>query len=72
MTETEKDVIDRFEKYLYENTLSKEFYVSLLKLAIDYSGATNVSTYAKENGITPQGVNRYRKPIIHNGIKFVI
>jgi hypothetical protein len=35
MTETEKDMIDRFEKYLYENTLSKEFYVSLLKLAVD-------------------------------------
>lgn len=74
MNEKEKDVLIRFEKWIYENNPSKEFLVEIIKLGFDYGNGKTISQHSKEIGMTYQGFTKCHNNKISNinGIKFVL
>ena len=71
MSETEQHKIENIEQFIFENNVSNEFYVSMLKLIEQYSGIKKVSQYAKDNYITPQGARKFREVIKFCDISFI-
>ena len=63
MTGYEKNVKNRIGQLIHEGKLSNEFLVSCLKLCEDYLNLQRISDFAKENGVSTQGL-RGNKNII--------
>lgn len=72
LTEKEKDILQRFEKYIYTNRVSKEFLVQYIELIGDYLGLKTIPDYSKENNISYNGVKKFRLIRKIFNIKFVI
>jgi len=72
MTDKEEDLINRFEKYIYNNPLSNECLVEIFKLICDYGNITNIKNYSKSNNITPQALYKSKKFHEYNRLKFIV
>jgi hypothetical protein len=72
MTDKEREIRDRFEKYLFENDVSNEFLLEIIKVVFDYGNVMTVKDYADSQGISPQGVYACRETEKINNIRFVI
>ncbi len=60
------------EKY-ESNNLTNEDVVSIIVLGFDLLGLKTISDFAKDNGKTYRGVEKFNKNIVNiNGNKFVI
>jgi hypothetical protein len=72
MTAEEEVVLNKFEKYIYENVPSNDFLVQICELSGRYLNLQTISDYAKNNGKSYNGVKKHR--IIKNlwGVNFVI
>lgn len=68
MTDKEKDICNRFEKYLFNNNLSKDFFVEIIKLCFQYGSMGGVSHLAKNNNCSKQYIYRVSKKIDINSI----
>ena len=68
MTEKEKQTVDKFEKFILENELSSDFFVSMLKLTIFYANFGSADYHAKEKGCTGQYIRRTYKKEKINGV----
>jgi len=70
MTEKEKQTIDKFEKFIIENELSADFFVSILKHACFYGNLGSASHHSEINKCSSQHIRRtYRKESV-NGVVF--
>jgi hypothetical protein len=63
MTEGEQLMLNIIAEITHNHGVSNEFLVSLLKLCEDYLNLQRVSDFAKENGVSTQGL-RGNKNII--------
>jgi SpoVK/Ycf46/Vps4 family AAA+-type ATPase len=72
MTDKERDIVERLDKYFYENPPSNECLLEIIKVAFQYGNVMNVSDYAKAKDITPQGVYACKNVQNENNIRFVI
>ena len=72
LTEKEQKVIDKYEKFLFENAPSARFLVQIFELTGIYSNLETISDYSKRTGISYNGVKNYRKTIELFNVKFVI
>jgi len=67
MTDKERTVAKKFEKYLYENGYSEAFLVEIIKLAFDYGNVKTVQSYADSKGKSYQGIVQSHKEKINYG-----
>jgi hypothetical protein len=72
ITEKEKLMIERLDKLIYTNGVSKEFLIQLFELSGRYLNIKTISDYAKENKMSYNGVKKFRGIKEMFGVKFVI
>jgi hypothetical protein len=72
MTDEEQIVLNKFEKYVYENVPSNDFLVQICELSGKYLNLQTISNYAKNNGKSYNGVKKFRQKINLFGVKFII
>ena len=72
LTDTEKQVLNKFEKYVFEKCPSNAFLVQLIELAFDYLNAESVQQCADRLGISYNGVKKTRPVMVIQGNKYVI
>ena len=72
MTEKEKDILNRFGKFLYTKVPSNEFLVEIVKLTGGQLNLQTISDYSKTHSISYQGTKTCRKIEPLFGVKFVI
>lgn len=72
ITPKEQQVIDKFEKWIYENNPSNEFYVQIIERAGSYLNLQAITDYVKENKISCNVAKKYRNVLDIFNIKFVI
>jgi hypothetical protein len=70
MTEREKLIADKFETLITENDLSKDFLVSIIKLAMSSGKIGSAEYQAQEEGYNSIYVRRAFKRQTINGINF--
>lgn len=63
---------ERLDKYLYENKMSNEELVQIIEVAGSYLNLKTISLYAKDNGLSYNGVKKCRKIITIFGTKLVM
>jgi hypothetical protein len=72
LTDTERQVIDRYGKYLHEKNPSSKFLIQIIELTGGHLNLETISAYAKRTGISYNGVKNCREIISLFNVKFVI
>ena len=72
LTEKEKDILQRLEKYIYQNKVSNEFQVQIIELAGSFLNLQTISNYSRDKNLSYNGVKKCRQIIELFKIKFVI
>jgi hypothetical protein len=70
MTDKEQEMCNRLDKYLYENRVSSDCIVSLLKLLLEYGEIGSCAYLANIRSSSPQYINRIANKHEINGINF--
>jgi hypothetical protein len=70
--ETEKEFLQRFEKYMFEKGLSNECLVQFIELAGQYLNLKTIQKCADDNGKTYNGIKKSRNIVKLFDVKFVI
>ncbi len=68
MTDKEKQTVYKFEKFIIENELSSDFFVSILKHACFYGNLGSAAHHAKINKCTSQYIRRKLRKESINGV----
>ncbi len=71
-SDKEREIAERFEKFIYENNPSNEFLLQIFELAGSYLNLQTISDYAKANGLSYNGVKKTRNITEKFGCRFVI
>lgn len=72
MTDFEQNKINEISKLIIDGKLSNEFLFSSLKLSEEYLNLKRVSTFAKENGKSTQGLRGSKNIITICGYQLII
>ena len=72
LTEKEKEVINRYGRFLNDNSISETFLIKIFELTGLYSNLETISDYAKRTGMSYNGVKNCRKTIKLFNVNFVI
>jgi hypothetical protein len=70
MTDREKQIADKFEKLIAENDLSKDFLVSIMKLAMSYGNIGSAEHHAQIKSCSGAYVRKAFKRQTINGTTF--
>lgn len=68
MTEKEQNMKSKIEMFMYENTVSSDFFVEIIKLCFQYGSMGGVSYLAKANNCSKQYIYRVSEKIDINSI----
>ena len=72
LTETEQQVINRYNRYLHEKNPSSQFLIQIIELTGGHLNLETISAYSKRTGISYNGVKNCRKTISLFNVRFVI
>ena len=72
LTEKQKESLWNFEKFLISGNSNPEYLVQIIELAGTYLNLQTISDYAKEKGISYNGVKKTRDIRTIFNVKFVI
>lgn len=72
LTEKQQESIERFEKFIINGNSEPEYLVQIIELAGNYLNLQTISDYAKEFGISYNGVKKTRNIKELFNVKFVI
>ena len=72
MTDYEKKALHRFDVAVMNNLIGNEAMVELIERSVIYLNLKRISDYAKEHGMSYQGVVKCRKIIEICGYKHII
>lgn len=72
LTEKEKEILNRFQKFIYNNSPNNDLLVQIIELAGTYLNIQTISDYAKENGLSYNGVKNNREIRNIFNVRFVI
>lgn len=72
LTEKEQEVLNRFEKFIYNNSPNNDLLIQIIELSGSYLNIQTISDYAKENRLSYNGVKNNRKIKTIFNVKFVI
>lgn len=72
MNKNELTLAQRLDKYIYENDLPNEDLVQIIEVVGDYLNLKTISNYAKDGGLSYNGVKFTRKIVSLFGVKFVV
>ncbi|MCF8218736.1 MAG: hypothetical protein K9J21_07115 [Bacteroidales bacterium] len=72
LSEKERQVLEKFLKYVYTNDFSNEFLVQLIELAGSFLNLQTIPDYARENNLSYNGVKKTRQIRKIFNVKFVI
>lgn len=72
LSDNEIKMINKFDKYVYDNSVSNDFLVEIIKRAGQYLNLQTISDYAKEHNLSYQGVKTCRSIQELFNVKFVI
>ena len=72
MNKLEETVLNKFGKFVQENSISNEFLVQIIELAGQYLNLQTINSYAKKNKMSYNGVKNFRRIVKIFDCKFVI
>jgi len=72
MTEKERITLEKFGKFTQESNTSNDFLVELIQQAGSFLNLRTIPNYAKQEGMSYEGVRKFRNVTEIFNVKFVI